>query len=124
RRGFRHPLSRASLRAAAAPHGAPVLLALFFLVTFCFAVLESTFSLAAPRLFGFEETRIYALFGYMGVVAVVVQGGLVGRLSARVGEHGLAAAGPDSLAVGFVWSQYARGPAARLAAPPLGVPGQ
>ncbi len=124
RRGFRHPLSRASLRAAAAPHGAPVLLALFFLVTFCFAVLESTFSLAAPRLFGFEETRIYALFGYMGVVAVVVQGGLVGRLSARVGEHGLVVAGTVALVVGLVWIPYAAGTAALLVALALAVGGQ
>src|SRR2546430_16788313 len=38
-RSFRHPLSPESLRVAAAPPGAPVLFAIFFLVTLGFSVL-------------------------------------------------------------------------------------
>src|SRR5206468_1781844 len=108
-RQFQHPLSPDSLRAAAAPPGAPVLFGIFFLVTLGFAVLEGTFPLAAERLFGYGESRIYGLFVYMGLVAVVVQGWLVGRLARRVSEPALVLAGAAGLTVGLAWIPFAGG---------------
>jgi DHA1 family tetracycline resistance protein-like MFS transporter len=124
KRDFRHPLSRDVLRAALAPPGAGQLLALFFLVTFCFAVLEGTFSLAAPRLFSFDETHIYGLFFYMGLVAVVVQGWLLGRLNRRVPEQALVLAGAIGLAIGLIWLPFSGGYGGLLPALALVVGGQ
>src|SRR5207248_9969141 len=69
---FRHPLSLASLRDALARPGAASLLAVFFLVTLGFAVLEGTFSLAAD-LYGYTPAQVDWLWVYTGLVAVLGQ---------------------------------------------------
>ena len=123
-RQFRHPLAPESLRAAAAPPGAPALFAVFFLVTLGFAVLEGTFPLAAERLFGYGESRIYGLFVYMGLVAVVVQGWLVGRLTRRVSEPALVVVGAAGLGLGLAWVPFTGGSVDLLLALALIVTGQ
>jgi DHA1 family tetracycline resistance protein-like MFS transporter len=113
---FQHPLSRASLRDALAPSGAATLLGLFFLVTLCFAVLEGTFSLAAVHRYGYSAAQVDGLWLYMGVVAVVVQGRLVGLLAARVPERRLVVAGTAALALGLLWLAFAGGGSSLLGA--------
>jgi predicted MFS family arabinose efflux permease len=98
---FRHPLAPTSLRETLGRPGAAALLAVFFLVTLCFAVLEGTFSIAAADRFGFSAATVGLLWFYMGVVAVVVQGWLVGRLARRVPERALVIAGAASLGLGL-----------------------
>ena len=109
---FRHPLSLASLRDALARPGAAALLAVFFLVTLGFAILEGTFSLAATdrRYYGYSQAQVAGLWLYMGVVAVVVQGWLVGRLAQRLPERALVVLGTALLGLGFLWIPFA-GPA-------------
>jgi DHA1 family tetracycline resistance protein-like MFS transporter len=123
-RTFAHPLASPSFRAAVALPGAGTLFAVFFLVTLCFAVLEGTFSLAAARLYGYDATHVDALWFYMGVVAVVVQGWLVGRIARRVGEARLVLAGVMLLAVGLGCVPIARGWLALLVTLALIVGGQ
>ncbi len=113
---FRHPLSLASLRDAVARPGAASLLAVFFLVTLGFAVLEGTFSLAADR-YGYSQAQVDWLWVYMGLVAVVVQGWLVGRLARRLPERTLVILGAAALSLGFLWIPFA-GPAVGL---PIGL---
>ena len=122
--GFHHPLAPASLRAAIAPAGASVLLATFFLVTLCFAVLEGTFSLAAAHRFGYSPAQVDGLWLYMGLVAVVVQGWLVGRLARRVPERTMVAGGAAVLGLGLLWLPFTGGPGALLAALGLVIGGQ
>ncbi len=110
---FRHPLALASLRQAIARPGTAPLLVIFFLVTLGFAVLEGTFSLAAAHRYGYTQVQVDLLWLYMGVVAVVVQGWLVGRLARRLPERALVAAGALALCVGFLWVPFA-GPAVGL----------
>ena len=107
RTAFRHPLSIASLREAIARPGAAALLAVFFFVTLAFAVLEGTFSLAATNRYGYTPAQVDVLWLYMGVVAVVVQGWLVGRLARRVPERALVMLGAATLGVGFFYMPYA-----------------
>jgi MFS transporter, DHA1 family, tetracycline resistance protein len=69
-----------------------VLIAIFFLATFCFAGFESTFPLLLsdyhfPGLTT-QELLLKAgfLFAYCGIISAIIQGGLIGRLVARFGE--------------------------------------
>lgn len=72
------------------------LLLVAFVASAGFVGVEATFALFANDRFGYGEPAVAALFAFIGVVAAVTQGGLVGPLAARVGEVRLLAA---SLAV-------------------------
>jgi multidrug resistance protein len=82
------------------------LLLLYFVITFGFANLESTFSLYLERQFHYGRTEAGYLFTYIGVLMVLVQGGLVRRLVPRFGERGMILAGTLLMAAGFLL-QYA-----------------
>jgi len=58
-----------------------------------FAALETTFSLYANDVFHLDQRHVGFVFAYIGVIAVVVQGGLIGRLSRRYGEQKLLVVG-------------------------------
>jgi multidrug resistance protein len=60
-----------------------------FVAVFAIANLESTFVLLAKHRYGLDQRECGYLFAYLGMMSVVVQGGLVGRLSARFGENRL-----------------------------------
>jgi MFS family permease len=62
---------------------------IYFLATFCFACFESTFSLLVKEKFHYDESQAGYLFTYCGVLAAVLQGGLVGRLNKQLGEQRL-----------------------------------
>lgn len=78
------------------------LLLLIFLVTFCFAMMESTLSLFAQQRFRFAQTESSYLFAYIGVLMAIVQGGLLGRIVKRFGEGNLVRAGIVSIGLGLV----------------------
>ena len=69
------------------------LLAATFLSTLAFVAMEATFALLGQARFGLDTGKLGLVFTYVGVVMVVVQGGLVGRLAPRFGERALATAG-------------------------------
>ena len=77
------------------------LMLLFFLVMFCFAVFEATLALYCQNRFGFGRATTSYLFAYVGVVLVVVQGGLLGRLVKKFGERRLILAGIGLMAAGM-----------------------
>jgi len=95
RRTAARRLGRVPLRALAAP------LAASFFVTAAFAVIHVTLPLFGRDVWRDSTRQMGMLFAYMGVVSAVVQGGLVGRLAARVGEKRVAAAGGLLLAIGL-----------------------
>jgi DHA1 family tetracycline resistance protein-like MFS transporter len=66
-----------------------LVIGLYFLATFCFACFESTFSLLVKEKFRYDESHAGYLFTYCGVLAAVLQGGLVGRLNKMLGEQRL-----------------------------------
>lgn len=73
-----------------------------FCATFSFSLLESTFALAAEHLWSMTARSVGLLFGLIGVIGIAVQGGLIGRLSARYGERPLLAAGYGCMASGML----------------------
>jgi DHA1 family tetracycline resistance protein-like MFS transporter len=78
------------------------LMILFFVVTFGFANLESTFALYLERRFHYGRRETSWLFAYIGVLMVIVQGGLVGRLVPRLGERRMIIAGTLLMGIGFL----------------------
>ncbi len=97
------PLSRFS--ALAAGLGDPQLrlsVILLFLVTFVFAGMESTFALWSERAFGWGPAQNGYVFAYTGVLAALIQGGLIRRLAARFGESHLVVQGAVALGLGLL----------------------
>lgn len=95
----RAPLSLLRVRSVlATPVVGRLLVATFFL-TFSFVAMEATFALLGQRRFDLQSAQLGRIFGALGIVIVVVQGGLVGRLVRRFGERSLALSGSAMLAV-------------------------
>ena len=77
---------------------------LFFITSFSMFI--SGFALFAERRFTyhgqpFGPREIGYVFGYVGFLGIILQGGLIGRLVTRFGESTLVAAGFVALAVGY-----------------------
>ncbi|MEP6789270.1 MAG: MFS transporter, partial [Acidobacteriota bacterium] len=66
---------------------------IYFLVVVGFSIMTTAFSLYTMQRFGYDAEQNGYLFFYIGVLAVILQGGLVGRLSAAFGESRLVVAG-------------------------------
>jgi multidrug resistance protein len=64
----------------------------FFLVA-GFTVMTTLFALFTARRFGYDAHATGYLFGFIGILTVIVQGGLIGRLVRRFGEMALARVG-------------------------------
>ncbi len=86
--------------------GLGALLVLQLLVTFAFANMEATLALLVDDRFGWASGRVGGLFALAGVVLVVFQGGLVGRLARRYGERALLLFGIALLAAGMFLLPY------------------
>ena len=84
------------------------LLAIFFLTILAFAGMESTFALWAMAQFRWGPAQTGYLFTYVGLLSAVMQGGLIGRLTARFGEEKLLIAGLAAIAAGLLVLPLAR----------------
>ena len=63
--------------------------------------METTLSLLCATAYGMSASHIYWLFGYLGVMTTLMQGGIIGRLTRRVDEARLVSGGTALLAVGL-----------------------
>jgi MFS family permease len=102
-----HPLQPHRLRHVVAIPQAVALLLLLFFTTFAFANMETTFALLGQDRFIFRPDQIGRLFTFMGLIAAVVQGGLISRLVKRFGEPRLIVFGALLMAGGLFWTPYA-----------------
>jgi MFS family permease len=78
-------------------HGRGVMFALvvatyFFLIA-GFAIMTTLFALFTEKRFGYDARANGYLFGFIGIIAVIVQGGLIGRLIKIFGEVALTRTG-------------------------------
>jgi len=80
----------------------------FFLFTFSFTAFMSGFALFAERRFmtgdghSWTSREVGYLFTYSGVLGIILQGGLLGRLVKRFGESQLALAGFAAMVVSYL----------------------
>lgn len=78
-----------------------------FVMTAAFSMMETTFALFAEHMHGLGARDLGRMFGAAGVVMIIVQGGLIGRLARRFGERALVLFGMALLAAGMAALAYA-----------------
>jgi DHA1 family tetracycline resistance protein-like MFS transporter len=88
-----------------------VVLAIYFLFVFSFSIMTTDFTYFTMYRFDYDATHNGYLFAYIGILAAVVQGALIGRLVKRYGELPLVLVGALLLTAGLVVLPFV-GPAA------------
>jgi MFS transporter, DHA1 family, tetracycline resistance protein len=78
-----------------------ILMILFFCTSFAFAGMETTFALWARHRLDWGPFYVGMVFAIVGVVLVIVQGGLIGRIIKRYGEARALFAGTIAIAIGL-----------------------
>jgi DHA1 family tetracycline resistance protein-like MFS transporter len=73
-------------------------LVIYFLFIVAFSIMTTAFSLYTIFRFGYDAQHTGYLFAYVGILAVIVQGGLIGWLVKRFGELTLVIAGASLFA--------------------------
>jgi MFS family permease len=84
------------------------LLSQFFCFAFAFAFFMSGFALYAQARYRYDAKQVGYVFAYVGLLGVILQGGLIGRLVKWLGERTLVWTGFASAAVGYAllaWTQ-------------------
>src|SRR5215217_3637454 len=86
-------------------------LAIYFLFIVAFSIMTTSFSLYTMFRFGYDAQHTGYLFAYVGLIAVIIQGGLIGRLVKRFGEMPLVIVGALCFAISLFAVPFV-GPAA------------
>ena len=95
------PLDLAAARMAAHTPGIGAAVAVNFLFILWFAGMEQTFRLFTADGFGMSDAATGRVFGIVGLVMAITQGGIIPRLAPRVGEARLIQGGVAIQAVAF-----------------------
>lgn len=91
-----------------AKHFFPVLMLCMFLLSFGHASLYSAFPIFCKFELNMLPENVGMLFVYMGIVVVVIQGGLIKRLTHLFGEEKLFLVGSILMVIGFILIPFAR----------------
>jgi len=86
-------------------------LTIYFLFVVAFSIMTTSFSLYTMFRFGYDAQHTGYLFAYVGIIAVIIQGGLIGRLVKRFGEMPLVIVGAFCFAISLFAVPFV-GPAA------------
>lgn len=78
-----------------------------FFLAFTMSMFEGTFALFAAHRVGFGSKELGFVFMALGIVGVIVQGGLIGRLVVRFGDAIPAKGGAILCAIAFIWILWA-----------------
>jgi MFS family permease len=70
-----------------------IVIATYFFLIVGFSIMTTLFALFTEKKFGYDAQANGYLFGFVGIVSVIVQGGLIGRLIKMFGEVALARTG-------------------------------
>jgi DHA1 family tetracycline resistance protein-like MFS transporter len=93
-----------------------ILMILFFNTTFAFAGMETTFGLWANQRLHWGPSQVGEIFAVVGIVLVLVQGGLIGRITKRYGSARALFAGTIGIGIGLALLALAMGPVLAIAA--------
>ncbi|MDD3654640.1 MAG: MFS transporter [Desulfotomaculaceae bacterium] len=93
---------RAGLNLAVVKNPLFILFLLGFIMNFTMSMFEGTFALFAADRVGFGPRELGILFAVLGVVGVIIQGGLIGRLVKKFGDVKLIRAGLLIAAAGML----------------------
>ncbi len=74
----------------------------YFLLVTAFSMMTTSFAYYTMTKFGYDASQTGYLLGYVGLIAVIMQGGLFGKLSKTFGEARLAIFGCLMLVLSFV----------------------
>jgi DHA1 family tetracycline resistance protein-like MFS transporter len=107
---------RQQFREALATPGVGLLIGLSFLATFVFAGMETTFAMWSERRMGWGPQQNGYLFAFVGIIAAIIQGSVVGKLARRFGEINLIIQGAAALALGMLLIPFTNSLATLLAA--------
>jgi len=80
---------------------------LFFLVTVAFVHLEVIFAFFVKDQFNYGPRQAGYLLALVGVIIVIIQGGLIGKLSKKFGELRLIIIGPVLMGFGLIYVPFA-----------------
>jgi MFS transporter, DHA1 family, tetracycline resistance protein len=86
-------------------------LTIYFLFIVAFSIMTTAFSLYTMFRFGYDAQHTGYLLAYVGLIAVIIQGGLIGRLVKRFGELPLVIVGAFCFAISLFAVPFV-GPAA------------
>ncbi|MFA6980867.1 MAG: MFS transporter [Ignavibacteriaceae bacterium] len=78
-----------------------VVILLFFIVTFSVANIYGTFALLGHSVYGFTDMQNGMVFGIIGIIGAIVQGGLIGRLAKKYSDQKLISVGTFLLMIGL-----------------------
>lgn len=85
------------------------LLLISFVAMAAFTMMEGIIGLYFKDTFGYGRRQLGLYFGYLGIFIIVIQGGLIGRLTRRFGEWPLAITGATIVGLGmalYVWTGW------------------
>ena len=91
-------------------------LVIYFLFIVAFSIMTTSFSLYTMFRFGYDAQHTGYLFAYVGIIAVIIQGGLIGRLVKRFGEIPLVIVGAFCFAISLFAVPFVSPAAGGLAA--------
>jgi DHA1 family tetracycline resistance protein-like MFS transporter len=91
----------------------------YFLVIVGFSIMTSLFALLLNHRFGLDAKQTGYILGGVGIIGVIIQGGLIGRLVRRFGETRLAFAGSVAMSLGLAWLAISSSVSAMFAATAL-----
>ncbi|MBF0492933.1 MAG: MFS transporter [Deltaproteobacteria bacterium] len=107
RKEHRHKGGREVWRNTLASPQRAIPIFLFFLVTFAFSQMETTFALYLLARFHLDAEHASFILALMAVIMVLVQGGAIGRLSKKWGEIKLAQSGTLLMGSGLLLASFA-----------------
>lgn len=81
-------------------------ISLFFVIVFSMAIIYGTFSLIAYKLYHFTDQQIGYLFGMIGIVGAIIQGGAIRYISAKFNERTLVLSGTLFMTIGLGMIPY------------------
>jgi len=79
---------------------------MFFILTFSVANIYGTFALLGAQVYGFSNIQNGSVYGVLGLVSAIVQGGLIGKLSKKYSDNQLITSGSLLLAMGLFFLPY------------------